>query len=179
VNGPVDDDLMKKLFDHTKKLRQEKREKSAKEKGDRPAEAPLILADLSEEGAMDTTGQSSGVEDAEDGDWESDSGNTSEQEQTIDRENGGRTEEKEKPRLVPGEKAQALEHARELSPPASHPEEPAESETPKPASIPAALKPMETLLLYRAVLMACSLAARPDTSKLLSIKNRDQVVRVL
>jgi hypothetical protein len=180
VNGPISDDLMKELFDHTKKLRQEKREKAAKEKeGDRPAEAPPILADHSEEGAMDTAGQSSGVEDPEDEDWEGDSGNTSEQEQIIDRENGGPTKEKEKSRLVPGEKAQALEHARELSPPASHPEESAESEDPEPTSTPPALKPMETLLLYRAVLMACSLAARSDTSKLLSFKNRNQVVRVL
>jgi hypothetical protein len=159
VNGPVSDDLMKKLLDHTKMVKQEKREKSAKEKkGDRPAEAPSILADHSEEGAMDTTGQSSGVEDPEDKDWESDLGNTSEQDQIIDWGNGGRG------------KAQALEHARELPPPASHPE---------PASTPSALKPIETLLLYRAVLMACSLAARSDTSKLLSLKNRDQVVRVL
>jgi hypothetical protein len=61
VNDAVSDDLMKKLFGHTKKLRQEKREKSAKEKeGDRPAEAPPILADHSEKGAVDTTGQSRG-----------------------------------------------------------------------------------------------------------------------
>ena len=66
-----------------------------------------------------------------------------------------------------------LEHVRELSSPASHPEEPAELED------PSALELMETLLFYRAALMACSLAARSDTSKLLSFKNRDQVVRVL
>jgi hypothetical protein len=72
-----------------------------------------------------------------------------------------------------------LEHVRELSSPASHPEEPAESEDSEPASTPSALDLMETLLFYRAVLVACSLAARSDTSKLLSFKNRDQVVRVL
>ena len=52
------------------------------------------------------------------------------------------------------------------------------SESEKPSN-PPALQPMETLLLYRAVLMASSLAARPDTSELLKFQNRDQVVRVL
>lgn len=38
---------------------------------------------------------------------------------------------------------------------------------------------METLLVYRAVLFATLLATVTDTSELLQLKNRDQIVQVL
>ncbi len=66
VNEEVSDDKMKKLFDDTKKLRQEKQEKSVKEKEEeRQTEARPVLADHLEEGAMGATGQSSGAENPE------------------------------------------------------------------------------------------------------------------
>jgi hypothetical protein len=41
------------------------------------------------------------------------------------------------------------------------------------------MKGMETMLLYRAMLFACLLATATDTSELLWLENRNQIVRVL
>jgi hypothetical protein len=41
------------------------------------------------------------------------------------------------------------------------------------------IEAMETLLVYRAVLFATLLATATDTSELLRLKNRDQIIQVL